>query len=68
MGNKLNNKTKPHPNIIFILLNNNKIMLIISMLCSLCLTQRMPTLCFNYMRKKSSGKCFWSLLNDFNAI
>ena len=66
MGNELNNKMKPHPDIILIILN--KLMLIISMLCSLCLTQRVPTLCFNYTEKKSSGKCFWSLLNDFNAI
>lgn len=58
MGNKLNKKMKPHANIIFISLNNNKLMLIISMLCFLCLTQRMPTLCFNYMKKKKFWKMF----------
>lgn len=39
MGNKLNKKMKPHANIIFILLNNNKLMLIISMLCFLSYTK-----------------------------
>ena len=65
---QLNKKMKPHPNIIFILLNNNKLMLIISMVCSLSYTKDAHLVFQLHEEKKVLENVFWGLLNDFNAI